>query len=101
MNVVKSTDFLYDIFTMKSTSYNVVFTPEAQGGYTAVVPALPGCVTYGKDLLEAKRMAKDAISAYLISLAKHGDSIPTEDQSFLTTVQVDMPGKFVRKFEYA
>src|SRR5208282_595006 len=27
--------------------YNIMLRPEPEGGYTALVPALPGCVTYG------------------------------------------------------
>ena len=51
--------------------YNVVLRPEPEGGFTAMVPALPGCVTYGRDLNEARRMVKDAISGYVESLKKH------------------------------
>lgn len=28
--------------------YNIRPRPEPEGGYTALVPALPGCVTYGR-----------------------------------------------------
>jgi len=60
----------------KSRSYfNVVLRPEPEGGFTAIVPALPGCVTYGRDLSEAKAMAKDAISAYIESHKKHNEPI--------------------------
>ena len=33
---------------MKQLSYNVIFKPEVEGGFTVIVPALPGCVSYGK-----------------------------------------------------
>ena len=42
--------------------FNVVLRPEPEGGFTALVPALPGCVTYGRTLAEAREMAKDAVS---------------------------------------
>lgn len=60
-----------------------------EGGFTVTVPALPGCVTYGKTLVEAKRMATDAIKAYLASLKKHNDPVPTDNESFITSV--DLP----------
>ena len=41
---------------------NIMLRPEPEGGYTALVPALPDCVTYGRTVDEAKEMAKDAIS---------------------------------------
>ncbi len=58
--------------------YHLVFRPEPEGGYTVVVPSLPGCVSYGKTILEAKVMARDAIGAYLESLQKHREPIPTD-----------------------
>lgn len=51
--------------------FNVILRPEPEGGFTAIVPALPGCVTYGRTLSEAKTMAKDAIAGYIESLKKH------------------------------
>jgi antitoxin HicB len=56
--------------------YSIMLRPEPEGGYTALVPALPGCVTYGRTLKEAQEMAKDAISGYIASLRKHNDSVP-------------------------
>ena len=63
--------------------YTAIYTTEPEGGFTVTVPQLPGCVTYGKDLKEAKKMAKDAINLYLESLKKHNESIPQEDNAFI------------------
>jgi len=57
--------------------FNIVLRPEPEGGFTVIVPALPGCVTYGRTLAEAKKMAKDAISGYVASLKKHNEPVPT------------------------
>jgi predicted RNase H-like HicB family nuclease len=51
--------------------YNIMLRPEPEGGFTAIVPALPGCVTYGRTLPEVRKMAEDAISGYIKSLKKH------------------------------
>jgi antitoxin HicB len=56
--------------------FNIVLRPEPEGGFTVIVPALPVCVTYGRTLPEARKMAKDAISGYLESLRKHNQWIP-------------------------
>lgn len=80
---------MYNPATMKTLKYNVIFYPEPEGGYTAVVPALPGCVTYGEDLKEAKKMALEAIHAYTQSLKKHNDSIPSDEESFITSVNLN------------
>lgn len=74
---------------MNILRYNIIFRPEPEGGFTVTVPALPGCVTYGKTLIEAKRMAVDAIKACLVSLKKHNDPVPTDNESFITSV--DLP----------
>jgi antitoxin HicB len=56
--------------------YNIMLRPEPEGGFTAIVPALPGCVSYGRTLPEARMMAKDAISGYIKSLRKHREPVP-------------------------
>ena len=58
--------------------YTVVFEPAEEGGYVVTVPALPGLVTEGDSLEEAREMAKDAIRGYLESLRKHDEEIPLE-----------------------
>lgn len=68
--------------------YNLFLNPEPEGGFTVVVPSLPGCVTYGRTIVEAKKMARDAIYAYLGSLKKHGESVPTDTNAFMSTVDI-------------
>jgi antitoxin HicB len=62
----------------KDYGYTVLFEPAAEGGYVVTCPALPGLVTEGDTLKEARAMAKDAIEGYLKSLRKDGRSIPKE-----------------------
>jgi len=71
---------------MNQHSYTVLFRPEPEGGFTAFVPSLPGCVTYGKNLTQAKEMAEDAIAGFIASLRKHNEPIPSDDASFISTV---------------
>ncbi len=65
---------------LKQYSFTVVFDPAEEGGYTVTVPALPGLVTEGDNLEQAREMAKDAIRGYIESLLKDGESIPSEDK---------------------
>lgn len=76
---------------MKNLKYNVIFQPEPEGGFTAIVPSLPGCVTYGQDLLEAKKMALDAMHGYIESLKKHNEPIPSDDESFISVIDITSP----------
>ncbi len=59
-------------------SFTVFFEPAAEGGYVVTCPALPGLVTEGDTLAEAREMARDAIRAYLESLRKDGEAIPSD-----------------------
>ncbi len=69
--------------------FNVILRPEPEGGFTAIVPALPGCVTYGRTLAEAKKMAKDAIFGYIESLKKHKEPIPTDDETLMASLDLE------------
>ena len=75
---------------MKTTelNYSVLLQKEPEGGYTVIVPSLPGCVTYGKDLEEAQKMAREAIELYLESLKKHNEEIPNQEEVFYGQVRV-------------
>jgi antitoxin HicB len=76
---------------MKKTHirFNIFLRPEPEGGFTAIVPALPGCVTYGRTLTEAKKMAKDAIYGYIESLRKHKEPIPTDDETLVASLDLE------------
>ena len=69
--------------------YNIMLRPEPEGGFTAIVPALPGCVTYGRTLAEAKKMAKDAIGGYVESLRKHKEPVPTDDETLVASLDLE------------
>lgn len=43
----------------------VVFEPSEEGGYTAFVPSLPGCISEGDTREETLRNIKEAIELYL------------------------------------
>ena len=58
--------------------YTVIFEPAEEGGYVVTVPALPGCITEGDTLEEARANAKEAIECYLESLLKDGEPIPED-----------------------
>lgn len=60
--------------------YTAVFEPAEEGGYVVTVPALPGVVTEGDTLEEARAMVVDAIQGYLEVLQEDGIPIPIEEQ---------------------
>lgn len=76
---------------MKKTRFrfNIVLRPEPEGGFTALVPALPGCVTYGRTLEEARNMVKDAIRGYIESLKKHKEPIPSDEDTLVASLDLE------------
>ena len=63
----------------ETLSYRINLRKEPEGGYTVLVPALPGCVTYGKTVEEAIEMARDAITGYVESLIEDGGCSTDEE----------------------
>ena len=61
-------------------NYSVLLHPETDGGFSVVVPALPGCFSYGASITEALRMAQDAIVCHTESLRKDGLPVPEEGE---------------------
>jgi predicted RNase H-like HicB family nuclease len=44
----------------------IILEPSEDGGYTAHVPALPGCISEGDTLDEARANIREAIELYLV-----------------------------------
>jgi len=45
--------------------FRVILEPSEEGGYTAIVPSLPGCVSEGDTREEALKNIREAIELYL------------------------------------
>lgn len=63
---------------MSEYGYRVIYEPLTEGGFQVIVPALPGIVTYGRSLEEAREMATDAIACHLQGLLKDNEEIPID-----------------------
>ncbi len=73
--------------------YPVTLIQEAEGGYTAFIPDLPGCISVGETVEEAMAMIKDARQSWLEVAYNHGDDIPLPStmEKFGGKVLVRMP----------
>ncbi len=58
--------------------YTVILQQEPDGGFVAIVPVLPGCVSQGDTRAEALRNIREAVHVYLEDCTEAGDSIPVE-----------------------
>ncbi|MCD7777611.1 MAG: type II toxin-antitoxin system HicB family antitoxin [Clostridiales bacterium] len=87
---------------MRGTTYFAIFEP-SKTGYGVYFPDLPGCITVGKNLEEAERMAEEALGLHLWGMEKDNEEIPeatnppfeemtdSEEGSFVMPVTVYMP----------
>ena len=55
----------------------IYLEPSDEGGYTAVVPSLPGCISEGDTKEEALRNIREAIELYLEPV--EDDAVPIPD----------------------
>ena len=72
--------------------YDVVFEEQPEGGYTALVPSLPGCISEGDTFEEAKKNISDAIKLYLEDMEADGEEIP-EDKGAVVVGQIEINRK--------
>jgi len=56
-----------------------IWYEEADRCYIAEVPALQGCITYGKTYAQAAERAEEAMEAWLESAERHADPVPAPD----------------------
>lgn len=56
----------------------VILEKEPDGGYVALVPALPGCVTQGATRQDVMANVREAIELYIEDCIDAGDPVPTE-----------------------
>ena len=71
-------------------TYKIHLHKEAEGGYTVLVPALPGCITYGEDVDEALSMAKEAIELYIEELQERGEAIPDDSNTLEYSLNLEV-----------
>ena len=60
-------------------SYTVIynyFRDDDAEGYSVVVPALPGIVTWGRTLEEAEANAREALACHIEGMLKDGEPLP-------------------------
>lgn len=73
---------------MKTYIFPVKIEQEEDGRWSAVVPALPGCATWGYTKEEALESLREATKAYLGVLAEQGKVAPLEKKVLTIPEQV-------------
>jgi len=57
----------------------VILEPSPEGGYTIVVPSLPGCITEGETKEEALANVQESVELYLEPVEDDSDFAPNEE----------------------
>jgi antitoxin HicB len=71
-----------------SKTYRIVLRKEPEGTYTVIVPALPGCITWGENIEHAMEMAKEAIIGYIGVLQEEGEPVPDDNETLEYSLQL-------------
>ena len=71
-----------------SKTYRIVLRKEPEGTYTAIVPSLPGCITWGENIEHAMEMAKEAIIGYIEVLEEEGEPVPNDNETLEYSLQL-------------
>ena len=72
----------------KLKTYRIILRKEPEGVYTAFVPSLPGCITWGNTIDEAIAMAKEAVEGYIAVLEEEKELIPDDNETFEYSFQI-------------
>lgn len=67
---------------------NAVLEPQPEGGFTAYIPALPGCVSEGDTEASAKKNLLDALQGYLTVANKRSLSLAKAKEGKVFSLQV-------------
>ena len=63
---------------MNTYIFQVELVEEEDGRWSAGVPRLPGCATWGRSQEEALKNLHDAVEAYIRDMQKAGEELPQE-----------------------
>ena len=70
--------------------YTVLYRPIEDGWIMAMVPELPGAVTQGRDLSEARAMIKEAVELLLLSYRENAVK-DAPGNAIWETLTIDIP----------
>jgi len=68
----------------------LIYHDPASGLYIAEVPDLPGCMTQGATVDDAKANVREAIEGHLATLRDLGRDVPQPSRHLLASIDVDV-----------
>jgi predicted RNase H-like HicB family nuclease len=73
---------------VKNRTFRIVLRKEPEGVYTAFVPSLPGCITWGETVEQALQMVREAIIGYIDVLKEEGEPVPDDNETLEYSLQL-------------
>jgi predicted RNase H-like HicB family nuclease len=67
---------------MRNQFYKVIIEPQEEGGFTAYIPKLPGCVSEGDTYNETLVNIQEALKLYLETMRERKQKILEDDIHF-------------------
>lgn len=64
----------------------VLLFSNPEGGYTAEVPSLPGCISQGETIDETLVNIREAIELWIEDAEAHGETIPEDTNHIVVAV---------------
>ncbi|MBF0231229.1 MAG: type II toxin-antitoxin system HicB family antitoxin [Desulfamplus sp.] len=74
---------------MTNYFYKVIIAPQEEGGFTAYIPSLPGCVSEGETYDETVYNIKEALTLYVETLKMRQNQM-IEDRVHITEMCVSL-----------
>jgi predicted RNase H-like HicB family nuclease len=75
---------------MRKITYIAVCEPDENGCFSVWFPDLPGCTSYGKNIEDAQRMAKEALELHIYGMEKDKEQLPEAHLSGIKTTEGDL-----------
>lgn len=72
----------------KMFKFDVIIHPQIEGGFSAEVPALPGCYSEGETLDEVEKNIEEAVELYLETLEEKKLPLPSKKPKKSFQIQV-------------
>jgi len=76
----------------KIACFFAVFDPAKEGGFNVSFPDFPGCVTFGRNFEEAKKMAQEVLELWIEELGSRNKRMPAySSRPIIDEVKVLIP----------
>jgi len=66
----------------------VIYETDEEGGWSAYVPDLPGCVAAAETRAEVSRLIREALALHLAGMREDGDPIPEPSETWAEIIEV-------------